>query len=85
MICITGVIERKVAEVFEPEVLSKKMTHWFAIVMGASSFVLMIPIVYRIWVGPTEFDRILESMPLESKTAVILVIIGTLFDCGICS
>ena len=32
------------------------MTHWFAIVMGASLFVLMIPIVYRIWVGPTEFE-----------------------------
>ena len=30
------------------------MTYWFAIVMGAALFTLMIPIVYRIWVGPTE-------------------------------
>ena len=28
------------------------MTYWFAIVMGAALFTLMIPIVYRIWVGP---------------------------------
>ena len=56
------------------------MTEWFAIVMGASLFVLMIPIVYRIWVGPTEFDRILGVNAIGTKTAVILVIIGTLFD-----
>ena len=56
------------------------MTHWFAIVMGASLFTLMIPVIYRIWVGPTGFDRILGVNVIGTKTAVLLVIIGTLFD-----
>ena len=56
------------------------MTEWFAIIMGASLLVLMIPIVYRIIVGPTGFDRILGVNVIGTKTAVILVIIGTLFD-----
>ena len=52
------------------------MTHWFAIVMGASLFTLMIPVIYRIWVGPTGFDRILGVNVIGTKTAVLLVIIG---------
>jgi multicomponent Na+:H+ antiporter subunit F len=56
------------------------MTHWFAVVMGASLFALMIPVIYRIWVGPTGFDRILGVNVIGTKTAVLLVIIGTLFD-----
>ncbi len=56
------------------------ITHWFAIVMGAALFSLMIPVIYRIWVGPTSFDRILGVNVIGTKTAVILVIIGTLFD-----
>ena len=61
------------------------MTYWFAIVMGAALFTLMIPIVYRIWVGPTEFDRILGVSVIGTKTAVILVIIGTVYDRWRCS
>jgi len=56
------------------------MKEWFAIIMGASLLVLMIPILYRVIVGPTEFDRILGVNVIGTKTAVILVIIGTLFD-----
>ena len=48
--------------------------------MGASLLVLMIPVLYRIIVGPTGFDRILCANVIGTKTAVILVIIGTLFD-----
>ena len=40
----------------------------------------MIPVIYRIWVGPTEFDRILGVNMIGTKTAVLLVIIGSLFD-----
>jgi multicomponent Na+:H+ antiporter subunit F len=40
----------------------------------------MIPVLYRIIVGPTGFDRILCANVIGTKTAVILVIIGTLFD-----
>ena len=56
------------------------MTHWVAIIMGAALFTLMIPVIYRIWVGPTSFDRILGVNVIGTKTAVLLVIIGTLFD-----
>ena len=56
------------------------MKEWFAIIMGASLLVLMIPILYRVIVGPTGFDRILGVNVIGTKTAVILVIIGTLFD-----
>ena len=56
------------------------MKEWFAIIMGLSLLVLMIPIVYRVIVGPTGFDRILGVNVIGTKTAVILVIIGTLFD-----
>ena len=56
------------------------MKEWFAIIMGASLLILMIPILYRIIVGPTGFDRILCANVIGTKTAIILVIIGTLFD-----
>ena len=56
------------------------MKEWFAIIMGASLLVLMVPILYRIIMGPTGFDRILGVNVIGTKTAVILVIIGTLFD-----
>ena len=56
------------------------MKEWFAIIMGASLLVLMIPILYRIIMGPTGFDRILGANVIGTKTAVILVIIGTLFE-----
>mgnify|MGYP000316796572 CR=1 FL=1 len=56
------------------------MTEWFAIVMGTSLFVLMIPVMYRICKGPTGFDRILGVNVIGTKTAVLLVIIGTLYE-----
>ena len=56
------------------------MKEWFAIIMGASLLLLMIPILYRVIVGPTGFDRILGVNVIGTKTAVILVIIGSLFD-----
>ena len=56
------------------------MTEWFAIIMGASLLTLMIPVLYRICVGPTGFDRILGVNVIGTKTAVLLVIIGTLFE-----
>ena len=56
------------------------MTEYFPLIMGAALFVLMIPVVYRIWVGPTGFDRILGVNVIGTKTAVLLVIIGTVYD-----
>ena len=56
------------------------MSEYFPIIMGAALFVLMIPVFYRIWVGPTGFDRILGVNVIGTKTAVLLVIIGTIYD-----
>ncbi len=56
------------------------MIDWFCIIMGSALFLFMIPMVYRIWVGPTAFDRMLAVNVIGTKTAVLLVIIGTLFD-----
>ena len=56
------------------------MIDWFSIVMGSALFLMMIPMVYRIWVGPTAFDRMLAVNVIGTKTAVLLVIIGTLFE-----
>ena len=55
------------------------MIEWFSTIMGASLFVLMIPVIYRICKGPTGFDRILGVNVIGTKTAVLLVIIGTLY------
>ena len=56
------------------------MTEYFAIFMGVALFILMIPVIYRIGAGPTPFDRMLAVNVIGTKTAVLLVIIGTLFD-----
>ena len=56
------------------------MTEYFPIITGAALFVLMIPVFYRIWVGPTGFDRILGVNVIGTKTAVLLIIIGTIYD-----
>ena len=56
------------------------MIDWFCIIMGSALFLLMIPMIYRIWVGPTPFDRMLAVNVIGTKTAVLLVIIGTLFE-----
>ena len=56
------------------------MIDWFAILVGGSLFIFMIPLLYRIWVGPTPYDRILAVNVIGTKTAVLLVVIGALFD-----
>lgn len=40
---------------------------------------LMIPVFYRMIVGPTAIDRIVATNIIGTKTAVLLVVIGTLF------
>ena len=55
-------------------------TNEFTIYAGIALFVLMLPALYRVAVGPTSFDRLLAVNVIGTKTAVLLVIIGTLFD-----
>ena len=56
------------------------MTEYFPLIMGVDLFILMKPVLYRIWVGPTGFDRILGANVIGTKTAVLLVIIGAVYD-----
>ncbi len=48
--------------------------------LGVGLFVLMLPALYRVAVGPTSFDRLVGVNVIGTKTAVLLVLIGTLFD-----
>jgi multicomponent Na+:H+ antiporter subunit F len=40
---------------------------------------LMVPVFYRMISGPTAIDRIVATNIIGTKTAVLLVVIGTLF------
>ena len=51
----------------------------FSIGAGVTIFLLMIPAIYRIIVGPTALDRIVAVNVIGTKTAVILVIIGIIY------
>ena len=54
-------------------------TEGFTVFAGAALFVLMLPALYRVAVGPTSFDRLVAVNVIGTKTAVLLVVIGTLF------
>ncbi len=46
---------------------------------GMVMFLLMLPALYRVVAGPTVIDRIVAANVIGTKTAVLLIIIGTLF------
>ena len=52
----------------------------FFLIAGLVVFALMLPVFYRLVVGPTAIDRIVAVNVIGTKTAVLLVIIGVLFD-----
>ncbi len=47
---------------------------------GLFLFALMLPVFYRVIVGPTAIDRIVAVNLIGTKTAVLLVIIGVLYE-----
>ncbi len=47
--------------------------------VGIGLFALMLPILYRLIVGPTAIDRIVAVNVIGTKTAVLLVIVGVIF------
>ncbi len=51
----------------------------FAVGVGVTLLLLMIPAIYRIIVGPTALDRIVAVNVIGTKTAVLLVVIGVVF------
>ncbi len=54
--------------------------HSFLIGAGIALFLMMLPVLFRLVVGPTAIDRIVAVNIIGTKTAVLLVIIGALFD-----
>jgi|TARA_B110001454_G_C12680631_1_gene417863 multicomponent Na+:H+ antiporter subunit F len=56
------------------------MMETFFICAGITLLLMMIPVFYRIVVGPTTIDRIVAVNVIGTKTAVLLIIIGMLFD-----
>jgi multicomponent Na+:H+ antiporter subunit F len=51
----------------------------FAIGVGITLLLLMIPAMLRIVNGPTALDRIVAVNVIGTKTAVLLVVIGVVF------
>ncbi|MED5471740.1 MAG: monovalent cation/H+ antiporter complex subunit F [Verrucomicrobiota bacterium] len=60
--------------------MSDQFMETVLIVAGICLFLMMIPIMFRIIVGPTAIDRIVAVNIIGTKTAVLLIIIGALFD-----
>lgn len=56
------------------------MMETFFIYAGITLLLMMAPVFYRIMVGPTAIDRIVAVNVIGTKTAVLLIIIGTLFE-----
>jgi len=50
----------------------------FFIVIGVILFVLMIPALYRVVMGPTAIDRIVSVNVVGTKTAVLIIVIGSI-------
>ena len=50
------------------------------IAIGVFLFGLMLPVLLRVVTGPTVIDRIVAVNIIGTKTAVLLVLIGTIFE-----
>ena len=51
----------------------------FLMLVGLALFALMLPAIYRVVTGPTAIDRIVAVNVIGTKTAVLLVVIGTIY------
>ena len=56
------------------------MMEVFFICAGITLLLMMAPVFYRIIAGPTAIDRIVAVNVIGTKTAVLLIIIGQLFN-----
>ena len=52
----------------------------FSQIVGVVLFLMTLPALWRVWIGPTAIDRILGVNVIGTKTAVLLVIIGSIFE-----
>ena len=55
------------------------MMEQFFIATGMCLLAFMVPVLYRVVVGPTAIDRIVAANMIGTKAAVLLVVIGALF------
>lgn len=51
----------------------------FFMFAGIGMFLLMLPALWRVASGPTVIDRIVAANVIGTKTAVLLIIIGTIY------
>lgn len=49
-------------------------------IFGGALLVFMIPALYRILRGPTSVDRIVAINMIGTKTAIVLIFIGMIFE-----
>ena len=54
----------------------------FFITTGVLLLLLMLPIFYRVVLGPTAIDRIVGINMIGTKTTVLLIFIGTIIQRG---
>ncbi|MCH2614820.1 MAG: monovalent cation/H+ antiporter complex subunit F [Opitutales bacterium] len=52
----------------------------FFVFAGIALLALILPILYRIIAGPTSIDRIVAVNVIRTKTTVLLIIIGMIFE-----
>jgi multicomponent Na+:H+ antiporter subunit F len=52
----------------------------FTVGVGVAIFLLMLPSLWRIVRGPSALDRIVAVNVIGTKTAVLLIIIGVVFN-----
>lgn len=52
----------------------------FSIGAGMAIFIMMVPAMWRMIVGPTALDRIVAVNVVGTKTAVLLIVIGVIFQ-----
>ncbi|RKX30858.1 MAG: pH regulation protein F [Verrucomicrobia bacterium] len=51
----------------------------FLMFVGLALFALMLPAMYRVAAGPTAIDRVVAVNVIGTKTAVLLIVIGTIY------
>lgn len=54
--------------------------HTFFIALGVGILILMLLTLYRAILGPTAIDRLMGVNVIGTKTAVLLIIIGTIYE-----
>lgn len=56
------------------------MMDMILMLVGLVLVALMLPVMYRVVTGPTAIDRIVAANVIGTKTAILLVVIGTIFE-----